>query len=70
MAEKESGNAAAGIQSEEDLQRMIEQEAWYDSDDETSTRRLETDSETDPDPSNEVNLGWLRVMGTSLPAGI
>ena len=48
MAEKES---VAGIQSEEDLQRMIEEEAWYDSDDEASTRRLETDSEADPDPS-------------------
>ena len=51
MAEKESGSAAAGIQSEEDLQRMIEQEAWYDSDNEASTRRLEADSDNDPDPS-------------------
>ena len=63
MAEKESesGAAAAGIQSEEDLQRMIEQEAWYDSDDEaasTPPRRLEADSaEEESDPSlycNEV----------------
>ena len=55
MEEKESGSAAAGIQSEEDLQRMIEQEEWYDSDDETSTRRLEADSESDPDPSLYCN---------------
>jgi hypothetical protein len=61
MAEKESESgaaAASGIQSEEDLQRMIEQEAWYDSDDETSTpRRLEADSAEDDEPSlycNEV----------------
>ena len=54
MAAKESGSAAAGIQSEEDLQRVIDQEAWYDSDDETSTRRLETDADADPDPSFEV----------------
>ena len=53
MAEKESGSAsAAGIQSEEDLQRMIDQEAWYDSDDEAGTRRLETDSDPDPDPNS------------------
>ena len=53
MAEKESGSAsAAGIQSEEDLQRMIDQEAWYDSDDEASARRVETDSEADPDPNS------------------
>ena len=49
MASKESGSAAAGIQSEEDLQRMIDQEAWYDSDDEASTQRLETDAADDDD---------------------
>ena len=54
MAAKESESAAAGIQSEEDLQRVIDQEAWYDSDDETSTRRLETDADADPDLNFEV----------------
>lgn len=66
MAEKESesGRAATGIQSEEDLQRMIEQEAWYDSDDETTStpRRLEADSaESESDPSlycNEVRWNY------------
>ena len=68
-SKKVSGDEAAnsGIQSEEDLQRMIEEEAWYDSDDEASTRRLETDSEAaDPDPSLYCSEVMRRHVGNRL----
>ena len=57
-----SGATAGGIQSEEDLQQMIEQEAWYDSDsdDEVSTRTVETDSESDP--SYYRSEVWLTLI--------
>ena len=61
MASKESESAAAGIQSEEDLQRMIDQEAWYDSDDEASTQRLETDAADDDDTEPDTSLYCTEV---------
>ena len=43
------------LQSEEDLERMIELGAWYDGDAESSVATVETDSDTDPNYNrNEV----------------
>lgn len=62
-AKKASGDEAAGsgIQCEEDLQRMIEQEAWYESDDD---QRLETDAdETEPDQSFYYSEVIMQMAG-------
>jgi len=67
MAEKESesGGAVGGIQSEEDLQRMIEQEEWYHSDNEASTpRRLEADSAEDDDQNLHCNINEVIMSYT------
>ena len=36
------------LQSEEDLQRMIELGAWYDGDEESNVATVEANSETEP----------------------
>lgn len=45
------------LQSEEDMQRMIEQGAWYGGDKESSAAIVEADSEIEPNYNrNEVTL--------------
>lgn len=63
--ESESGGAAGGIQLEEDLQQMIEQEVWYNSNDEASTPwRLEADSAEDDDPNLHCNINEVIMSYT------
>jgi hypothetical protein len=48
----------AVLESEEDLQRMIELRAWYDDDEESNVATVEADSDTEPIyiNRNEVSL--------------
>ena len=60
--EVRKSEAAGGIQSEEDLQRMIDQEAWYDSedsDDESSVAAVEADYDSD---SSDSEVQWCNTQ--------
>ena len=57
----------AVLQSEEDLQRMIELGAWYDGNEESNVATVEVDSETEPIYNrNEVSTLILSPIITRL----
>ena len=53
MAQSGGSEAVSCINSEEDLQRVIELGSWYDSEEESSSETEDTDSGSDQD-HNEV----------------
>lgn len=55
MINIESGAVASGIL---DLQQMIQEKEWYNSDDEGNTWRMETNSESDHDSGYDLTEVW------------
>ena len=65
-----SEGAASCISSEEDLLRVIELGAWYESEEESSSEREDTDSGSDPNHGDEVGTGiYLQLSLLVYPVG-